>query len=166
MTVLYTALPLFRASGAILSQMAPSGTTAAALNKCLRQVRSFSCILIMVDRIVKIRYITIRPSAFLNLCCHRMQVRMLDDVMQCYNARFWDLVPGFIVGTLLMQVSLDFLRGICAIIPICWVFTIADHCFFLQVREGADEQKILSTVHSIYNDIGVKDLTVELELYE
>lgn len=62
---------------------------------------------------------------------------MLDDVMQCYNARFWDLVPGFIVGTLLMQ-----------------------------VREGADEQKILSTVHSIYNDIGVKDLTVELELYE
>lgn len=101
MTVLYTALPLFRSSGAILSQMAPSGTTAAALNKCLRQVR------------------------------------MLDDVMQCYNARFWDLVPGFIVGTLLMQ-----------------------------VREGADEQKILSTVHSIYNDIGVKDLTVELELYE
>lgn len=81
--------------------MAPSGTTAAALNKCLRQVR------------------------------------MLDDVVQCYNARFWDLVPGSIVGTLLMQ-----------------------------VREGADEQGILSTVHSIYNDIGVKDLTVEIEMYE
>jgi hypothetical protein len=29
---------------------------------------------------------------------------MLDDVVQCYNARFWDLVPGSIVGTLLMQV--------------------------------------------------------------
>ena len=29
---------------------------------------------------------------------------MLDDVVQCYNARFWDFVPGFIVGTLLMQV--------------------------------------------------------------
>lgn len=101
MTVLYTAMPLFLASGAILSQMSPSGTTAAALNKCLRQVR------------------------------------MLDDVVQCYNARFWDLVPGFIVGTLLMQ-----------------------------VREGADEQSILSTVHSIYNDIGVKDLTVEIEIYE
>lgn len=36
--VFYTAMPLFQASGAILSQMAPSGTTAAALNKCLRQV--------------------------------------------------------------------------------------------------------------------------------
>ncbi|KAG0556911.1 hypothetical protein KC19_11G088400 [Ceratodon purpureus] len=69
MTILYTALPVFKASGAILSQMAPSGTTAAALNKCLRQVR------------------------------------MLDDVVQCYNARFWDLVPGVIVGTLVMQVS-------------------------------------------------------------
>lgn len=99
--VFYTAMPLFQASGAILSQMAPSGTTAAALNKCLRQVR------------------------------------MLDDVMQCYNARFWDLVPGSIVGTLVMQ-----------------------------VREGADEQSILSTVHSIYNDIGVKDLTVEIEIYD
>lgn len=38
--------------------------------------------------------------------------------------------------------------------------------FLFQVREGADEQNILSTVHSIYNDIGVKDLTVEIEIYE
>ena len=30
---------------------------------------------------------------------------MLDDVVQCYNARFWDMVPGFIVGTLVMQVK-------------------------------------------------------------
>jgi zinc transporter 5/7 len=38
--------------------------------------------------------------------------------------------------------------------------------FNLQVREGADEQHILRSVHSIYNDIGVKDLTVEIELYD
>ncbi|KAG0565149.1 hypothetical protein KC19_8G168500 [Ceratodon purpureus] len=100
-TIFYTAMPLFLASGGVLSQMAPSGTTAAALDKCLRQVR------------------------------------MLDDVVQCYNARFWDFVPGSIVGTLLMQ-----------------------------VRKGADEQSILQTVHGIYNDIGVKDLTVEIETYE
>jgi len=99
--IFMTSMPLFQASGAMLSQMAPSGSSAAALNKCIRQVR------------------------------------MLDDVVQCYNARFWDMVPGFIVGTLVMQ-----------------------------VREGADEQHILRSVHSIYNDIGVKDLTVEIELYD
>ena len=38
--------------------------------------------------------------------------------------------------------------------------------FVSQVREGANEQSILRTVHGIYNDIGVKDLTVEIEIYE
>lgn len=42
----------------------------------------------------------------------------------------------------------------------------AVNVFNLQVREGADEQHILRSVHSIYNDIGVKDLTVEIELYD
>lgn len=41
-----------------------------------------------------------------------------------------------------------------------------DYNSLFQVREGADEQSILSTVHSIYNDIGVKDLTVEIEIYD
>jgi zinc transporter 5/7 len=34
------------------------------------------------------------------------------------------------------------------------------------VREGADEQRVLKHVHSIYNDIGVKDLTVEIEVVQ
>ena len=41
--ILYTAMPLFQASFGILSQMAPSGSTAAALNKCLRQVSFLRC---------------------------------------------------------------------------------------------------------------------------
>jgi hypothetical protein len=40
------------------------------------------------------------------------------------------------------------------------------HDFVFQVREGADQQSILRTVHGIYNDIGVKDLTVEIETFE
>ncbi|CAK9206290.1 unnamed protein product [Sphagnum troendelagicum] len=100
-TVFFTTLPLFKAAGGVLLQMAPSGTSASALNKCLRQVR------------------------------------MDEDVTECCEARFWEMVPGSIVGTLL-----------------------------LQVREGADEQRVLKHVHSIYNDIGVKDLTVEIEVVQ
>jgi len=37
-TVFFTTLPLFNAAGGVLLQMAPSGTSASALNKCLRQV--------------------------------------------------------------------------------------------------------------------------------
>jgi hypothetical protein len=37
-TVFFTTLPLFKAAGGVLLQMAPSGTSASALNKCLRQV--------------------------------------------------------------------------------------------------------------------------------
>lgn len=58
LTVLYMALPLFRASGAILSQMAPSGTTAAALNKCLRQVRNFLSMFKMPSVIVLLKYVS------------------------------------------------------------------------------------------------------------
>jgi zinc transporter 5/7 len=62
---------------------------------------------------------------------------MDEDVTECCEARFWEMVPGSIVGTLL-----------------------------LQVREGVDEQRVLKHVHSIYNDIGVKDLTVEIEIVQ
>jgi Co/Zn/Cd efflux system component len=69
-TVFFTTLPLFNAAGGVLLQMAPSGTSASALNKCLRQVR------------------------------------MDEDVIECCEARFWEMVPGSIVGTLLLQVIL------------------------------------------------------------
>jgi zinc transporter 5/7 len=39
-------------------------------------------------------------------------------------------------------------------------------CSIRQVREGADEHRVLKHVHSIYNDIGVKDLTVEIEVVQ
>ncbi|XP_024541974.1 metal tolerance protein C2 [Selaginella moellendorffii] len=73
----------------------------------------------------------ISPSAFSK--CLR-QVGSLEGVLECYRARFWELVPGFVVGTLL-----------------------------LEVKEGSDEQAILKHAHSVYNDIGVRDLTVELQ---
>ena len=33
----------------------------------------------------------------------------------------------------------------------------------LQVRQGANEQGILEHVHGVFNDIGVTDLTVQIE---
>ncbi|BBN01138.1 hypothetical protein MPTK1_2g04970 [Marchantia polymorpha subsp. ruderalis] len=73
----------------------------------------------------------VSPSALMK--CQR-QILLLDEVVDCYKARFWDIVPGGVVGTLVIQ-----------------------------VKPGADEQKILKHVHSVFNDIGVKDLTVQIE---
>eukprot|EP00249_Psilotum_nudum_P014404 c24803_g1_i4 orf=416-1735(-) len=75
---------------------------------------------------------SITASAF-NKCLR--QVTMLEDVMECFQARFWEMVPGYVVGTLL-----------------------------LKVKKSADEQKILKHVHCIYNDIGIKDLTVQIDI--
>jgi zinc transporter 5/7 len=35
----------------------------------------------------------------------------------------------------------------------------------VQVKEDTDDQKVLKHVHSVYNDIGIKDLTVQLEVH-
>eukprot|EP01018_Ginkgo_biloba_P028805 Gb_09728 [translate_table: standard] len=70
-------------------------------------------------------------SAF-NKCLR--QINALEDVSEVCQARFWEMVPGFVVGEL-----------------------------SLQVKKGSDEQKILKHVHSLYNDIGVKDLTVQTD---
>ncbi|CAM6098411.1 unnamed protein product [Calypogeia fissa] len=96
--IFMTTIPLFKASGGVLLQMAPPGISKSAFSKCQRQIT------------------------------------LLEEVIDCYKARFWDIVPGSVVGTLV-----------------------------LQIKAGSDEQKILKHVHSIYNDIGVKDLTVQLE---
>lgn len=61
------------------------------------------------------------------------QVKSLENVLES-QARFWEMVPGFVVGTLLIQ-----------------------------VKAGTDEQKVLQHVHSVYNDIGIKDLTVQID---
>ncbi|KAI5065933.1 hypothetical protein GOP47_0018557 [Adiantum capillus-veneris] len=62
------------------------------------------------------------------------QVKALEDVLDS-QARFWEMVPGFVVGTL-----------------------------SLQVKAGTNEQKLLKHVHSVYNDIGIKDLTVQIDI--
>lgn len=73
----------------------------------------------------------ISSSAF-NKCLR--QINILEDVSEVSQARFWEMVPGFVVGAL-----------------------------SLQLKKGSDEYKILKHVHSSYNDIGVKDLTVQTD---
>jgi zinc transporter 5/7 len=73
----------------------------------------------------------ISSSAF-NKCLR--QINILEDVSEVSQARFWEMVPGFVVGSL-----------------------------SLQLKKGSDEYKILKHVHSSYNDIGVKDLTVQTD---
>ncbi|GJP48627.1 hypothetical protein CLOM_g7918 [Closterium sp. NIES-68] len=61
-------------------------------------------------------------------------VAAYEGVEECFEHRFWAVVPGHVVGTLTVR-----------------------------VRQGVDEQKVLEHVHSIFNDIGVRDLTVQIE---
>lgn len=61
-------LPLFRATGGILLQMAPPSIPTTAFSKCLRQISAH------------------------------------EDVLDVSQARFWELVPGHVVGSLSMQV--------------------------------------------------------------
>ncbi|CAN6464076.1 unnamed protein product [Victoria cruziana] len=73
---------------------------------------------------------SIPPSAFSK--CWR-QIVSLGDVSEVSQARFWELVPGYVVGSLSIQVK----------------------------KEVVDTRPILQLVHSLYHDIGVHDLTVE-----
>ncbi|KAF9664654.1 hypothetical protein SADUNF_Sadunf16G0040700 [Salix dunnii] len=94
--VVMLVLPLFKATGGILLQMAPPSIPSSALSKCLRQVSA------------------------------------LEDVAEVSEARFWELVPGHVVGSI-----------------------------SLQVKEGVDDRPILQCVHGLYHDLGVQDLTVQ-----
>ncbi|KAH1194794.1 Metal tolerance protein C2 [Glycine max] len=91
-------LPLFRATGGILLQMAPPSIPTTALNKCLRQISA------------------------------------REDVMEVSQARFWELVPGYVVGSLIIQ-----------------------------VKKGTNDRPILEFVHGLYHDLGVQDLTVQTD---
>ncbi|KAG5219069.1 metal tolerance protein [Salix suchowensis] len=94
--VVMLVLPLFKATGGILLQMAPPSIPSSALSKCLRQVSA------------------------------------REDVAEVSEARFWELVPGHVVGSI-----------------------------SLQVKEGVDDRPILQCVHGLYHDLGVQDLTVQ-----
>lgn len=96
-TVFMLVIPLFRTTGGILLQMAPS-IPSSALNKCLRQITS------------------------------------VEDVSEIAQARFWELIPGHVVGSLMIQ-----------------------------VKQGTDHNSILHYVHNLYHELGVEDLTVQID---
>ncbi|RDX61325.1 Metal tolerance protein C2, partial [Mucuna pruriens] len=91
-------LPLFRATGGILLQMAPPSIPTTALNKCMRQISA------------------------------------REDVVDVSQARFWELVPGHVIGSLIVQ-----------------------------VKKGTNDRPILEFVHGLYHDLGVQDLTVQTD---
>ncbi|XP_048426536.1 metal tolerance protein C2-like isoform X2 [Pyrus x bretschneideri] len=91
-------MPLFRASGGILLQMAPPNVPPSALSKCWRQITA------------------------------------CEDVSEVSQARFWELVPGHVVGSLSVQ-----------------------------VKKGIDDRPVLRYVHGLYHDLGIQDLTVQAD---
>ncbi|KAL4271975.1 hypothetical protein GQ457_13G011670 [Hibiscus cannabinus] len=93
-------MPLFKATGGILLQMAPPNISSSALSKCRRQIIS------------------------------------REDVTEVSQTRFWELVPGHVVGSL-----------------------------SLQVKKEMDDGRILEYVHSLYHDLGIHDLTVQTDDY-
>ncbi|KAJ3672335.1 hypothetical protein LUZ60_007056 [Juncus effusus] len=97
-TVFMLVLPLFKATGSVLLQIAPQNIHPSALSKCSRQISA------------------------------------LEEVCEVSQARFWELVPGYSIGSL-----------------------------SIQVKRGVDENRILQFVHASYNDVGIQDLSVQIE---
>ncbi|KAG8371845.1 hypothetical protein BUALT_Bualt12G0005400 [Buddleja alternifolia] len=97
-TVFMLVMPLFKASGGVLLQMAPPNIPSSAFSKCWRQVSS------------------------------------REDITEVSQARFWELVPGDVVGSI-----------------------------SLQVKQGMDDHPILQYVHGLYHDLGVQELTVQTD---
>lgn len=91
-------MPLFKATGGILLQMAPPSVPSSALSKCWRQVSS------------------------------------REDISELSQARFWELVPGHVIGSI-----------------------------SLKLKKGVDDHGILHYVHDLYHDLGVHDLTVQID---
>ncbi|KAL6522389.1 Metal tolerance protein C2 [Orobanche minor] len=74
---------------------------------------------------------SIRSSA-LSKCWRQVSSR--EDISEVSHARFWELVPGHVVGSI-----------------------------SLQVKQGTDDLPILQCVHGLYHDIGIQDLTVQTD---
>ncbi|KAJ0027779.1 hypothetical protein Pint_36409 [Pistacia integerrima] len=72
------------------------------------------------------------PASALSKCWR--QVTSHEDVSEVSEARFWELVPGHVVGSI-----------------------------SLQVKEGTDDRSILQFVHGLYHDLGIQDLTVQTD---
>ncbi|KAJ8448529.1 hypothetical protein Cgig2_012173 [Carnegiea gigantea] len=97
-TVFMLVWPLFKVTGGILLQMAPSSIPSSAMAKCCRQIAA------------------------------------LEDVLEVSEARFWELVPGHVVGSL-----------------------------SLRLKAGTDDRRVLQYVHGLYHDLGVRELTVQTD---
>ncbi|XP_041024584.1 metal tolerance protein C2 [Juglans microcarpa x Juglans regia] len=91
-------MPLFKATGGILLQMAPPRIPTSALSKCWRQITA------------------------------------REDVLEIAQARFWEFVPGHVVGSV-----------------------------SIQVKKGMDDRTTLQFVHGLYHDLGVQNLTVQTD---
>ncbi|XP_027349397.1 metal tolerance protein C2 [Abrus precatorius] len=72
------------------------------------------------------------PTTAFNKCLRQISAR--EDVMEVSQARFWELVPGHVVGSL-----------------------------SIQVKKGMNDRPILEFVHGLYHDLGVQDLTVQID---
>ncbi|KAK9289363.1 hypothetical protein L1049_007518 [Liquidambar formosana] len=72
-------------------------------------------------------------SSALGKCCRQITAR--EDVLEVSQARFWELVPGQVVGSL-----------------------------SIQVKEGMDDRPVLQFVHGLYHELGIQDLTVETNI--
>ncbi|PKI54179.1 hypothetical protein CRG98_025412 [Punica granatum] len=97
-TVFMLIMPLFKASGGILLQMAPPSISNSALSKCWRQITA------------------------------------REEVSEISQARFWEVIPGHVVGSLTIR-----------------------------VKDGMNEHSVLQFVHSLYHDLGIQDLTVQTD---
>ncbi|XP_058003745.1 metal tolerance protein C2-like [Hevea brasiliensis] len=74
------------------------------------------------------------PSSALSKCLR--QVRSRKDISKISQARFWELVPGHVVGS-----------------P------------SVQVKKGMDDRPTLQFLHGLYHDMGIQDLTVQTDYY-
>ncbi|OVA13076.1 Cation efflux protein [Macleaya cordata] len=72
------------------------------------------------------------PSSALSKCYR--QISALEEVSEVSEARFWELVPGHVVGSL-----------------------------SIQVKKGSDDHPVLHYVHGLYHDLGVQDLTIQTD---
>ncbi|XP_055800697.1 metal tolerance protein C2 isoform X2 [Solanum dulcamara] len=72
------------------------------------------------------------PSSALSKCWRQVSSR--EDISEVSQARFWELVPGHVIGSI-----------------------------SLQVKEGVDDRPILQYVHDLYHELGIQDLTVQID---
>ncbi|XP_010317909.1 metal tolerance protein C2 isoform X2 [Solanum lycopersicum] len=72
------------------------------------------------------------PSSAWSKCWRQVSSR--EDVSEVSQARFWELVPGHVIGSIA-----------------------------LQVKEGVDDWPVLQYVHDLYHELGIQDLTVQID---